>query len=89
MDNYFDMLKEVFDEGDLWNHLEAICKMDESGMPLEPRPWKIVTKKGQKGDRYQTSGQKQHITVIGCGSAKGQCLPPLLQKSLTICGAGM
>jgi len=77
VDNYFGMLKKVFDEGDFWNHPEAIYNMDESGMPLEPRPPKVVAKKGQKKVRYQTSGQKQQIAVIGCGSATGQCLPPI------------
>jgi len=53
MDNYFDMLKIAFDDGDFWNHPEAIYNMDESGMPLEP---KVVARKGQKKVRYQTSG---------------------------------
>ena len=78
MNNYFDMLKDVFDKGDFWNHPEAIYNMDESGMPLEPRPPKVVARKGQKKVRYQTSGQKQQITVIDCGSATGQCLPPFV-----------
>ena len=52
--------------------------MDETGVPLEPRPPKIVSQKGEKKIQYQTSGQKQQITVIGCGSATGQCLPPFV-----------
>ena len=40
--------------------------MDESGMPLEPSQPKIVIKKGQRKVHYQTSGQNQQITVIGC-----------------------
>ena len=45
-------------------------------MPLEPRPPKVVAHKGQKKKvHYQASGQKQQITVIGCASATGQCLP--------------
>jgi len=75
MDNYFGMLKKVFDEGEFWNHPEAIYNMDESGMPQST---KVVAKKGQKKVRYQTYGQKQQITVIGCGSATGQCLPPFV-----------
>ena len=78
MDNYFEQLKEVFDKGDFWNHPEAIYNLDETGVPLEPRPPKIVARKGQKKVRYQTSGQKQQITVIGCASATGQCLPPFI-----------
>jgi len=52
--------------------------MDEAGMPLEPRPPKVIAAKGLKKVRYQTSGQKQQITVIGCGSATGQALPPFI-----------
>ena len=52
--------------------------MDETGVPLEPRPPKVVARKGQKKIRYRTSGQKAQITVIGCGSAVGQILPPFI-----------
>ena len=76
--DYFDLLKEVFDKYGFADHPEAIYNMDETGMPLEPRPPKIVTKKGQKKVRYQTSGQKQQITVIGCGSATGHVIPPFI-----------
>jgi len=46
--NYLDQLKEIFDEGDFWNHPEAIYNLDEAGLPLEPRPPKVVALKGQK-----------------------------------------
>ena len=52
--------------------------MDETGVPLEPRPPKVVTRKGQKKVRYRTSGQKAQITVLGCASAAGQTLPPFI-----------
>ena len=74
---YFDLLEEVFEEYGFADHPEAIYNMDETGMPLEPHP-KIVAKKGQKKVRYQTSGQKQQITVIGCGSATGHVIPPFI-----------
>ena len=51
--------------------------MGETGMPLEPCPPKVLTKKGQKKVRYQTSGKKEQITVIGCGNATRQAIPPL------------
>ena len=76
--NYYDQLRSLFDEYDFENHPEAIYNMDETGVPLKPRPPKIVAQKGKKKIRYQTSGQKQQITVIGCGSATGQCLPPFV-----------
>ena len=78
INDYFDLLQEIFDEYDFHEHPEAIYNMDETGMPLEPRPPKIIAQKGQKKIRYQTSGQKQQITVIGCGSATGQAIPPFI-----------
>ena len=45
----------MHNEFDFQNHPEAIYDMDETGLPLEPRP---------------------PLTVIGCGSATGQILPP-------------
>ena len=49
---YFNLLKEVFDELDL---IECIYNMDKTGVPLEPRPPKIESKKGLKKVRYRTS----------------------------------
>jgi len=48
MDNYIDMLKTVFDDGDFWNHPEAIYNMDESGMPLEPCPPKLLPERDRR-----------------------------------------
>lgn len=75
---YFDLLKSVYDEHNFYGHPEAIYNMDETGVPLEPRPPKVVAKRGQKKIRYRTSGTKSQITVIGCGSATGQVLPPFI-----------
>jgi hypothetical protein len=52
--------------------------MDESGMPLDHRPPRIVAKKGQRKVRYRTSGNKKQITVVGCTSAVGQAIPPMV-----------
>ena len=78
MKAYFDLLQEVYDEFDFDSHPEAIYNMDETGVPLEPRPPKVIAKRGQKKVRCRTSGQKAQITVIGCGSATGQILPPFI-----------
>ena len=47
-------------------------------MPLCPRPPKVVARKGQKKVRYQTSGQKSQVTILACGSATGQIIPPFM-----------
>ena len=78
MKAYFDLLGQLYDEHGFESHLECVYNMDETGVTLEPHPSKVVTRKGQKKIRHCTSGQKVQITVIGCGSAVGQILPPLI-----------
>ncbi len=48
-------------------------------MQLNPKPPKVVAKKGQKKVRYRTSGQKSQITVLASGSATGQVIPPFIR----------
>lgn len=55
-----------------------IYNVDETEMPLDHRPPKIVAKRGQRKVRYRTSGNKSQITVIGCVSASGQAIPPFV-----------
>ena len=78
MKAYFDLLSDVYDEFDFGNRPESIYNMDETGVPLEHRPPKVVAKRGQKKVRCCTSGQKSQMTVIGCGSATGQSIPPFI-----------
>ena len=80
INEYFDLLERVFQEYGFSDHPEAIYNMDKTGMPLEPHPPKVIT----KNMRYQTSGQKQQITVIGCGSATGHVIPHSLYLLLNI-----
>ena len=47
-------------------------------MPLCPRPPKVVARKGQKKVRYQTLGQKSQVTILACGCATGQIIPPFM-----------
>ena len=78
IEHYFNLLKEIMDENDFSNHPERIYNMDESGIPLDPRPPRVLTLKGKKKVRYRTSGKKNQITVIGCANATGQALPPFI-----------
>ena len=78
MTEYFDLLKNVLSEHGLMNLPNQIYNVDETGMPLEHRPPKVVTKKGQKKVRCRTSGNRSQITVIGCVSATGQAIPPFV-----------
>ena len=74
---YFDLLDEVLTKYNIKNDPGRIYNVDETGMPLDHCPPKIITKRGQKKVRYRTSGNKSQITVIGCVSAAGHAIAPL------------
>ena len=74
-ENINEYFEEVFQEYGFSDHPKVIYNMDEMGMPLELCPPKVIAKKGL---RYQTTGQTQQITVIGCGSATGHVIPPFI-----------
>lgn len=76
--NYFNLLKHVIEENGLQNHPECVYNMDESGLPLDPKPPKVIAVKGQRKVRYRNAGSKSQITVLGCCSATGQALPPFI-----------
>ena len=52
--------------------------VDETGMPLDHKPEKAIAKKGARNVTAHTSGDKTSITVIACGSAAGQVIPPMV-----------
>ena len=48
MDNYFSLLKDTLEEYDLLNNPSQIYNVDETDMPLDHRPPKIGTTRGQR-----------------------------------------
>ena len=77
--NYFALLKKTLVEKDLLDKpSHIIYNMDESGMPLDPKPLKRVACKGMKKVHGQASGDKSQITVVGCANAAGRSLPPMV-----------
>ena len=78
MDQYFSLLGEVFMEHSLVDKPSQIYNVDESGVPLDPKPPNIITKKGSKKVRYRVSGRKGQVTIVGCANAIGQAIPPMV-----------
>ena len=78
MKQYFDLLEDTLTRNDLLNHPARIYNVDETGMPLDPKSPNILTKKGVKKVRNRTSGRKGQITVVACGNAAGQVIPPMV-----------
>ena len=60
------------------DHPKRIYNIDETGMPLDLPTPRVVAKKGQKKVRSRTSGKKGQVTVIACGNAVGQPMPPFV-----------
>ena len=78
MEEYFRLLKSTLTEHNLLNKPNRIYNVDETGMPLDHKPPKVVTTKGQKKVRCRTTGNKAQVTVIACVSASGHTIPPFV-----------
>jgi len=75
MDN---LLEKVLNEHNLHESPGQIDNMDETGIPLDSRPPKVVTKYGEKKVRYRQSGNKEQMFVIGYRNAVGQAILPMV-----------
>ena len=75
---YFDLLEETLVENELMSRPGQIYNMDETGLPLDPKPPKTVHVKGTKKAIASTSGDKSQITAVGCVNAVGQAIPPMV-----------
>ena len=57
MSQYFDLLNDVLEEYGLTTEPERIYNVDETRMPLDHHPTKIVTQRAHKKVRYRTSAK--------------------------------
>jgi len=78
MNQYFSLLQDVLEEHGLMDKPSQIYNVDESGVPLDPRPPNVVTVRGTKKVRYRSSGKKGQVTIVSCVSASGQPIPPMI-----------
>ena len=76
LDRYYDILERTLSENDLMDKPCQIFNCDETGMPLSPKPPKVVTTKGDKHPYAINAGDKTQITVLMCCSAGGYPIPP-------------
>ena len=78
MERYFRLLKFTLTEHDLLNKPKRTYNVDETSMPLDHKPPKVVTTKGQKKVRCRTTGNKAQVAVIACVSALVHTIPPFV-----------
>jgi len=67
---YFDLLEETINENGLGDKPAQLFNMDESGMPLDPKPPLLICQHGTKHPSSIGSGDKAQITVVGCVTMK-------------------
>ena len=77
-EKYFELLEESLIKYGLKDKPAQIYNCDESGMPLEHKIAKVIVIKGAKKVRQVSSGNKTQITILGCVSAAGQTIPPMV-----------
>ena len=69
--NYFENLEECLKENNLMISPGQIYNVDETGMPLDNCPPKVVGQKGKRKIRWPVTANKAQITVEACISATG------------------
>ena len=52
--------------------------MDETGMPLDHKPPKVIAHKKMRKVHSHIFGNKSQITVVACGNAAGNMIPPMI-----------
>ncbi len=78
MQQYYSLLKTTLEEHGIMNSASQLYNMDESGMPLDHKPPRVVARKGTKKIHCHTSGNKAQITILACANAAGTTLPPMV-----------
>lgn len=76
--NYFDLLEQTLKSNELFDSPNRIWNMDESGLPLDHKPSKVIAVKGTKRVHCRTSGNKMQITILACANAVGTMVPPMV-----------
>ena len=61
MKQYFSLLNDVLSEYELHTKPSQIYNVNESGIPFDPRPPKVVATKGTQKVRYRASGRKGQV----------------------------
>ncbi len=55
-----------------------IFNTDETGMPLDPPPLKVVVPAKAKHSQTVCTGDKAQVTVLACCNAAGYTIPPMV-----------
>lgn len=85
LEGYYNLLETTLHENGIFDRPTRIFNCDETGMPLNPKPLKVVSECGAKNPSYVCGSTKNQVSVLACSSASGYTLPPyviLARKTL-------
>lgn len=76
---YFEKLKNVLIDLNLINQPQLIYNMDEKGCRLTLHHQQhVLSRKGAKRVHLIAAEHAESATVVACGNALGQCIPPMI-----------
>ena len=78
LDYYYDLVENTLIGNDLLDKPSQVFNADESGMPLDPSPLKLVVPRGAKHSQTVCTGDKSKVTVLACCNAAGYVIPPFV-----------
>ena len=78
IDHYFEVLESTMRENGIITKPGQIFNCDETGIPLAPKPPKVIAKRGEKNPSYITGDTKAQISVLACVNAAGRWIPPMV-----------
>lgn len=76
--HFYEILEKTLTSLNLHDKPQQIFNLDETSFSTDPTRIKGVTGKGQKAHRIIQGSGKENISVLGCVSADGRLLPPLI-----------
>ena len=73
MDHYFALLSDTLTTRGLLDKPSQIYNVDESGVPLNPRPPKVITAKGRETKKCDTVHLAVKVkSIVACANATGK-----------------
>ena len=75
VNGYFQNLKHTLETHELIDKPHLIFNVDEKGLSVDHKPPHVVSSSLYCPSAV-TSGKGQTVTILGCGSATGQAIPP-------------
>ncbi|XP_065671687.1 uncharacterized protein LOC136089564 [Hydra vulgaris] len=77
--DFFELYEKTLNNNNLFDRPHCIFNLDETGLRTDPTAGKIFVRKTSKTAYYiAPSCGKSMYTLLFCGSANGQCLPPFV-----------